>query len=129
MSKGYCPYCMKEVFVKKEDFRVGLAIFLLIFTAGFGLFIYLLVYLDKKADRCIFCGSKCQPLLLHVQSNANATIVATTQSSNQSATQLVYPMKQAVVLEAPHFCPNCGAELEDNGTLKFCSLCGTKINE
>ncbi len=63
-------------------------------------------------------------LWLHVQSNANATIVAPTQSPNQNATQLVFPMKQAVALDAPYFCPNSGAELENNGTLKFCSLCG-----
>ncbi|GAH30242.1 unnamed protein product, partial [marine sediment metagenome] len=38
--KMYCLKCNKNVYTKKNDFNIGLAIFLAIFTGGIGLLIY-----------------------------------------------------------------------------------------
>ena len=125
MVMGYCPYCQKNVHMKKEDFRVGLAIVLLVFTAGFGLFIYLMIYLDKKAEKCIYCGSKCQPLLINYQSEPSSATYLTQEYSNGPSTQLVYQEKTPIMLERASFCPNCGGEL--NADHKFCSFCGNTL--
>ncbi|MHA2182435.1 MAG: hypothetical protein ACXAAH_13530 [Promethearchaeota archaeon] len=71
MSLMYCPKCKMNVETKKEDFRVGLAIILIIFTGGLGLLIYVAIYLDKNNNRCIHCSSVCSPPLVNDQLNSN----------------------------------------------------------
>jgi hypothetical protein len=39
----YCPKCKMNVYTKKNDFNIGLAIILAIFTGGIGLLIYVAV--------------------------------------------------------------------------------------
>jgi hypothetical protein len=51
MEKGYCPKCAKEVYMKREEIDICLCIILAIFTAGIGLLIYMVIYLDKKENR------------------------------------------------------------------------------
>lgn len=58
MTNGFCPSCNRVVMTKREDINFGLACFLFIFTAGIGLFIYLLIYMSQPEDRCIFCGTQ-----------------------------------------------------------------------
>ena len=51
----YCPKCEMNVMTTREDFKIGLAIILAIFTGGIGLLIYMAIYLDKEKNRCIHC--------------------------------------------------------------------------
>ncbi|MHA2087365.1 MAG: hypothetical protein ACW972_03750, partial [Promethearchaeota archaeon] len=84
MSSMYCPQCKMNVLTKKEDFRVGLAIILIIFTGGLGLLIYAAIYLDKEKNRCVHCNSVCNYQLVSAQSNTNYQVIS---SSNQVSSQ------------------------------------------
>ncbi|MGV9171384.1 MAG: hypothetical protein ACOC44_00465 [Promethearchaeia archaeon] len=54
MSKtAYCSKCERNVLLVREDIDLPLAIILLIFTAGFGLFIYLIIYYNREENRCV----------------------------------------------------------------------------
>ncbi len=133
MTMGYCPYCQKNVYMKKEDFKVGLAILLLVFTAGFGLFIYLMIYLDKQPNRCIYCGTKCQELLLSsspsAPENSESVKSAPYQKVSITTAQTDFPKKQVLLQEEARFCMNCGAELENNVDQRYCPACGKKIHD
>ncbi|MBY8986566.1 MAG: hypothetical protein KGD65_15955 [Candidatus Lokiarchaeota archaeon] len=124
MSLMYCPKCKTNVETKKEDFRVGLAIILIIFTGGFGLLIYVAIYLDKAKNRCIHCDSECNIQLVRNQSNSNYQLVSNT---NQIASQKTVQVTQ-LVDEKVKYCFSCGVELDSRDDAKFCRFCGTNIN-
>lgn len=44
---AYCSNCQKNVLLVREDIDIPLAIILLVFTAGFGLFVYLIIYYNR----------------------------------------------------------------------------------
>ena len=121
----YCPKCKINVETKKEDFRVGLAKLLIIFTGGFGLLIYVAIYLDKaKKNRCIHCDHECNIQLVRNQSNSNYQLVSNT---NQVLSQKAVVQTQLV--EGPvKYCFSCGVELDSREDAKFCRFCGTNIN-
>ena len=117
----YCPTCNKNVNTKKNDFNLGLAIFLAIFTGGIGLLIYVAVYLDREhKPRCIHCDSICYEQMENNQAVSNYQVITT---SNQG-------QSQNFILEAhkskgnSKFCHNCGSELDISENAKFCALCG-----
>lgn len=113
-----------NVETKKEDFRVGLAIILIIFTGGLGLLIYVAIYLDKNNNRCIHCNSVCNAQLVNNQSNSNYRLIS---SSNQISSQKAVVQTQLV--EGPiKYCFSCGVELDPREEAKFCRFCGTNIN-
>ncbi|MFW9999392.1 MAG: hypothetical protein ACFE9Q_16145 [Candidatus Hodarchaeota archaeon] len=121
----YCPKCNTNVYTKKNDFNIGLAIFLAIFTGGIGLLIYVAIYLDKEhKPRCIHCNSVCyeQKEINHPVSSYQ---VITT--SHQLGNQKVILESQKVEDKAT-FCYNCGSELDQSENAKFCALCGSLIN-
>lgn len=124
MSLMYCPKCKMNVETKKEDFRVGLAIILVIFTGGLGLLIYVAIYLDKsKKERCIHCNSVCNAQLVNNQSNSNYQLIS---SSNQMTSQKT--VVQTQLIEGPiKYCFSCGVELDQREDAKFCRFCGTNI--
>ena len=124
MSLMYCPKCKTNVETKKEDFRVGLAIILIIFTGGFGLLIYVAIYLDKAKNRCIHCDSECNIQLVRNQSNSNYQLISNT---NQIASQKTVQVTQ-LVDEKVKYCFSCGVELDSRDDAKFCRFCGTNIN-
>jgi len=124
MSLMYCPKCKMNVETKKEDFRVGLAIILVIFTGGLGLLIYAAIYLDKAKNRCIHCQSVCVTQLVSNQSHTNYQLIS---SSNQVAGQKAVIQTQQLV-EGTKFCYSCGTELDQRDDAKFCRFCGTNIN-
>ncbi|MFX1312295.1 MAG: hypothetical protein ACFFHD_06750 [Promethearchaeota archaeon] len=122
LSVMYCPYCKMNVSTKKEDFKIGLAILLAIFTAGFGLLIYVAIYLDKPQNRCTNCNHVCEPpKMMITQSNSNYQLLST---SYQIENQKPIPKTQ-LVAEKPKFCFNCGVELNQGENAKFCPLCGS----
>jgi hypothetical protein len=62
---GFCSHCNQKVLLKRQDIDVCLAIILLIFTAGIGLLIYLIIYYSKKENQCIHCGTIVERLPFH----------------------------------------------------------------
>ncbi len=124
MSLMYCPKCKLNVETKKEDFRVGLAIILAIFTGGLGLLIYVAIYLDKPQNRCTRCNSVCSTQLINNHSNyqliSNSNQMLSQKSGVQTQTQLV--------AETVKYCFSCGVELDQNEDAKFCRFCGTNTN-
>ena len=120
----YCPQCNMNVLAKKNDFNIGLAIFLAIFTGGIGLLIYLAIYLDREhKPRCIHCNSICYEQKEVSQMVSNYHVL---NNSNQSQSQNLI-LKTQNIEEKPKFCHNCGSELERSENAKFCALCGSPI--
>ncbi|MFX1572224.1 MAG: hypothetical protein ACFFB0_05710 [Promethearchaeota archaeon] len=122
MSVMYCPHCKMNVFTKKEDFRIGLAILLAIFTGGLGLLIYVAIYLDKPQNRCTNCNHVCEPhQMITTQSSSNYQLISTsTQIQNQKPVVKTHMNEEKV-----KFCYNCGVELDLREGAKFCPLCGS----
>jgi len=121
----YCPNCKTNVLTTREDFKVGLAIILAIFTGGIGLLIYLAIYLDKQKIFCIHCKSECQIRQEINQLNSNYQVI---NSSNQSQL-MVQPIEKVKVIieETSKFCYNCGVKLSAREGAKFCPYCGNNI--
>jgi len=119
----YCPNCKTNVLTTREDFRIGLAIILAIFTGGLGLLIYLAIYLDKQQIFCIHCKSECQIRQEDNQLISNYQVI---NSSNQSQLMLQPIEKQVTIEDKSKFCYNCGTKLSERQA-KFCPLCGSNI--
>ena len=129
----YCPKCKINVETKKEDFRVGLAIILIIFTGGLGLLIYVAIYLDKAKNRCIHCDSECNIQLVRNQSNSNYQFLSNpyqlkSQNAVVQTTQLVSSSNKMKTETSAKYCFSCGVELDSREDAKFCRFCGTNIN-
>ena len=120
----HCPKCNKNVYTKKNDFNIGLAIFLAIFTGGIGLLIYIAVYLDKEhKPRCVHCNSVCYEQMENNQPVSNYHVIST---SNQGQSQKLI-LESHKNEESSKFCYNCGSELDQSENAKFCALCGNSI--
>ena len=121
----YCPKCNQKVLTRNNDFNIGLAIILLIFTGGIGLLIYVAVYLDKEhKPRCIHCNSICYEQKEEFLPKENPYQLVNSSNPPQPREVIVEPQK---VEEKPIFCYNCGSELDRDTDAKFCALCGTSI--
>ena len=122
MSVMYCPHCKMNVSTKKEDFRIGLAILLAIFTGGLGLLIYVAIYLDKPQNRCTNCNHVCEPRqMIIAQSNSNYQLISTyNETENKKSI-----VKTQASDDKVKFCYNCGVELDLREEAKFCPLCGS----
>ncbi len=122
MSIMYCSKCNMDVETRKEDFNIVLAVILAIFTGGLGLLIYVAIYMEK-AYKCIHCSSVCKIKNMRNQPVSNYQLNG---YSNQ--TQYVI-QKTAVETQVAavrgKFCYNCGTELDQRETAKFCPLCGS----
>jgi hypothetical protein len=109
-----------NVFAVREDLDIGLIIILCIFTAGLGALIYLAIYYDKDANRCIHCKSICKPTILEYP-NENSINLVPIESRNEKNNQI------HIKEDIPKFCFNCGIQIDERVGLNFCSYCGTKI--
>ena len=120
----YCSQCRKNVETKKMEFNVALAVILAIFTGGIGLLIYVAIYLDReKRPRCIQCNSVCYARI-NTQPSSNYQLVSTTNQNMDQKTVLVTQH----VDEKAKFCYNCGIELNQAETAKYCPLCVTSTD-
>ncbi|UCC20741.1 MAG: hypothetical protein JSV62_05500 [Promethearchaeota archaeon] len=121
----YCPNCNMNVYTRKNDFNIGLAIFLAIFTGGIGLLIYVAIYLDREhKPRCIHCNNVCYEQKEEInQPVSNYQVVS---NSNQIQNQSLI-IKSQNSEEKPKFCYNCGSELDGSENAKFCALCGSSL--
>ena len=121
----YCPTCKMNVYTKPNQFNIGLAIILAIFTGGIGLLIYVAVYLDKsQKPRCIHCDSICFEQKEQPESKTNPYQLVSSPTPPQNQKVIAEPEK---VEEKSIFCYNCGSELDSSANAKFCALCGTSI--
>lgn len=113
-----------NVYAKKNDFNIGLAIILAIFTGGIGLLIYLAIYLDREhKPRCIHCNSVCYEQKENVESSSNYQVISSShQPENQKI--VIEPQQRS---ENSKFCYNCGSELDGSEQAKFCALCGSAV--
>jgi len=120
----YCPKCGMNVETKKEDFRIGLAILLAIFTGGLGLLIYVAIYLDKPQNRCVHCNSVCKVQVREIynQTYSNYQIPAYS-NQNQKQQQILV---QQVSDGTAKFCYNCGTPIREEEA-QFCAYCGSNI--
>jgi hypothetical protein len=117
---GYCNHCKQNVLLKREDIDICLVIILLIFTAGIGLVIYLIIYYSKPLNRCVHCNSIVGPALSELS------------SSKISNPQEILDPKSFFVNsqnnESIKFCAYCGEPIKSVST-QYCAHCGTKISE
>ena len=120
MSIMYCSQCKKNVETKKEDINIALAIVLAIFTGGIGLLIYVAIYLEKRY-KCIHCNSVCKVKTVTNYPVSNYQLVG---YSNQTHYQKAVVVGTQVAAIRRKFCYNCGTELDQRETAKFCPLCG-----
>ncbi len=120
----YCPKCNMNVYTKKNEFNIGLAIILAIFTGGIGLLIYVAIYLDKEhKPRCIHCDSVCYEQKETDQQSSKYQVI---NISHQPERSKVIKKSQQTEEKAV-FCYNCGTELDQSENAKFCALCGSSI--
>ena len=120
---GYCYHCKQNVLLAREDIDICLAIVLLIFTAGIGLIIYMVIYYGKEEDRCVHCGATCSQTF--DSSGSQIAPQVSTQPHQQGRSLPV----QEVVQEKKtgfNFCPFCGDNFDQEG-VKFCPNCGSKV--
>ena len=125
MSMMYCPHCKSSVLASREDIDICLAIILLIFTAGFGLIIYLIYYYSQDENRCIHCHSICT--LQQTGQEISLTSPVTNpyrQTRENQQVQLLQTVGNEN--EGVKFCNNCGVKLNRQG-ISFCPFCGTNI--
>ena len=116
----YCEKCQTNVLTKREDLDIGIVILLFIFTAGFGIIIYLIVYYDKEPNRCIHCNSICKPMLIESQNNKTVVQVEDKSEKMQNYVSI------NTINERSKFCYNCGTELDERER-KFCPFCGVNV--
>ena len=122
---GYCPHCQQSVLLTREDIDICLAIILLIFTAGIGLIIYLVIYYNRAEDRCVHCGTrinvfqteKINEISFQQQNQVNPYIYQTDSTHTPPILKEVNEI---------FYCVFCGEKLE-NSNIKFCPKCGSKI--
>ena len=116
---GYCEYCKQNVLLTRQEIDTWLAIILLIFTAGIGLIIYLIIYYMRPRNRCIHCGTEGHSFLEH------QTATAKQVSYQQQGKTEVFPI-EIVEGGKANYCPLCGADLDEKKQ-NFCPSCGSKI--
>ncbi len=117
----------------REDIDWMLAFFLICFTCGCGLIIYLIIYYSKPENRCVHCYTivldysqhPTQPIEVQTpyQKVSQPYEVQTKQQNiyEVSKNQFIAPKKELKAI----YCPYCGEKIEENA--RFCSGCGAKI--
>lgn len=120
MVTGFCQHCNQNVLLRRDDFDVCLAIILLIFTAGFGLIIYIAVYYSKPANRCIHCGNRIPYI------DSSQYLPQETPSQGYQQTLPPPTVQESAKLEdKATYCTFCGEELKSG--VNYCPNCGSKI--
>lgn len=135
MTIGYCEKCGQNTLLKREDMDICLAIILAIFTAGFGLIIYLIIWYSKEENICVHCGTVATP----VQTQVTQTEKNILHTSQQAIDENRNPYKtKGIKAEVNHeasyikvfdqkaiYCPFCGVKLDNDD--EFCPDCGMKV--
>ena len=125
MATMYCPKCKMNVFTVRDDLDIGLLIILCIFTAGIGAIIYLAIYFDNDANRCIHCKSICNPVMIEDESKNSISLLKccpNEKSKKETINQI------QIKDERTKYCFNCGTELDERERLNYSAYCGTRIS-
>ena len=125
MPMLYCPRCDTNVLATREDVDICLAIILLIFTAGIGLFVYLIYYYAQEENRCIHCRSTCLPQKTDQEINL-VNAVSNPYHHNQETQQVQVIRTGTSEGEGSKYCSNCGVKL-NRQDMNYCPFCGTNI--
>ena len=121
---GYCPNCNQNVLLVREALNWQLMIILLIFTAGIGLIIYLIIYYNKPESRCIHCHTQIS-LKSEFGSHSSTNVQAEKQKPHNS--DINSGIEVRVNGTSKHkYCSYCGEPLL-NELAKFCAHCGSKV--
>lgn len=132
MAVGYCPHCKQNVLLKRDDIDICLAIILLIFTAGIGLIVYLIIYYSKPENKCIHCGSVCQVMLPSQYPEPSTELSYKPQTNSKQISyrgQALPQLKEDLAFSEKieeKTCPFCGEKLDNRG-VKHCPNCGSKL--
>jgi len=131
---GYCPTCKQRVLLQREEIDTGLAILLLIFTAGIGLIVYIILYYSKPENRCVHCNTEVLSSRniakddgeerISYQDNSNPYLQKQTKSNVRSH---YIPVEEASrSSEKPTYCRLCGGKINSEDQ-RFCSNCGCEL--
>ncbi|TFF87618.1 MAG: hypothetical protein EU550_02895 [Promethearchaeota archaeon] len=116
---GYCPICKQRVLLQREEIDNGLAILLLIFTAGIGFIIYLILYYSKPENRCVHCNSEVIPTQ-SIPNYEQQDRLSYQDNSNHYLHQETKPNVRS------RYCRLCGSKI-DTEDQRFCSNCGCEL--
>jgi len=121
---GYCPICKQNVLLVREALNWPLIIILLIFTAGIGLIIYLVIYYNKFESQCIHCHTQ-------ISLSSNKSIQSSTyfQAENQKTPHSDIQADKKVKADETSIHKQCSFYGEPllNERAKFCPHCGSKV--
>ncbi|MFX1315090.1 MAG: hypothetical protein ACFE9T_04450 [Promethearchaeota archaeon] len=123
---GYCPHCEQKVLLTREDIDMCLAIILLIFTAGIGLIIYLVIYYRRAENRCVHCGTQINVFQIEKTNQISFQQQKTQVNPYVDQTDSTYTSTTLQEVNNIFYCVFCGEKLE-NSNIKFCPNCGSKI--
>jgi hypothetical protein len=121
---GYCPICKQNVLLVREALNWPLMIILLIFTAGIGLIIFLIIYYNKPESRCIHCHTQIS-LKSAINVQSSTYVQAEHQKAHLSDSNSEVKVKADETLNRK-YCSYCG-EPQLNELAKFCPHCGTRV--
>ncbi|MBD3196016.1 MAG: hypothetical protein GF317_13240 [Candidatus Lokiarchaeota archaeon] len=132
---GYCQKCGQRVLLTRRSLDWGLAIILLIFTAGVGLIIYIIHYYTQPENICIHCGALIENKetnQLNDKSNINEEIISHKSTNNNPYRFQVkddHKKKEDILQHIKgvsfSYCSFCGERTDPNSDL--CQNCGSKI--
>ena len=122
----YCPHCESNVLTRREDLDICLAIILFFFTAGLGLFIYLIYYYGQEENRCVHCNSVCLPQRRDQEISVTPPI-KNPYHQNQDGHQVQLIETETNENTGVNYCSSCGSKLERKN-ISFCPYCGTSIS-
>ena len=121
---GYCPICKQNVLLVREALNWPLMIILLIFTAGIGLIIFLIIYYNKPESRCIHCHTQIS-LKSDINVQSSTYVQDEHQKTHLSDSNSEVKVKADETLNRK-YCSYCG-EPQLNELAKFCPHCGTRV--
>jgi NADH pyrophosphatase NudC (nudix superfamily) len=120
---GYCPHCQQNVLLTRENIDWPLAIILLIFTAGIGLIIYLIIYFSKLENRCVHCNSIVHSINIQERSEDKILLIKQNHQDLTRSNQLTESNQE---IKTSRYCPYCGEKMNEINA-QFCSNCGTRL--
>ena len=122
----YCPKCKVEVSTQRDEINWVLLVILAIFTAGFGVLIYLAYYFNKPENKCIHCNSICQDT--YAYASPPSTVITPSIDRNNNSTQITTEVYRENDInesnDITRYCPSCGSKLGDREGGNFCPYCG-----
>ncbi|MFO7797340.1 MAG: hypothetical protein ACQERB_09370 [Promethearchaeati archaeon] len=124
----YCKKCCKDVPTKREEINWFLLVILAIFTSGFGVFIYLIIYFNKPENRCIYCNSICQPSEEYNPYKPVIEAYNSPEKPNNYYKSTEFENNSEVVVQIGKYCPSCGAKLDERGEANYCAFCGFDLS-